>query len=35
MTNWGDGEKLNKVSLKEIPKYIEENLIKYKIWLDI
>ena len=33
--NWGDGETLCKVSIKEIPKYIEENFGKYKSWLDI
>ena len=33
--NWGDGETLNTVSINEIPKYIGENVEKYKLWLDI
>ena len=33
--NWGVGETLSKVNINEIPKYIKENLEKYKVWLDI
>jgi len=31
---WGDGEKLEKISLKYIPQYIEKNIDKYLPWLD-
>ena len=31
---WGDGEKLESLKLKEMPKYIEDNYQKYKLWLD-
>ena len=33
--NWGNGEKLEKIKLEEIPNYIRENIEKYKPWLDI
>ena len=33
--NWGEGEKLEKIRLEEIPKYIRDNIEKYKPWLDI
>ena len=33
--NWGDGERLIRVSMNEIPKYINENYEKYKLWLEI
>ena len=33
--NWGNGEKLEKIKLEEIPNYIRENIEKYKLWLDI
>ena len=32
---WGDGEKLEKKDLNEMPKYILNNLNKYKNWLEI
>ena len=31
---WGDGEKLEKISLKYMPKHIEENTKKYLTWLE-
>jgi len=35
LNKWGDGEKLIKVDLKDMPNHIKENLDKYKLWLDI
>ena len=32
---WGDGKNLHQTELKEMPKYIIENLEKYKSWLDL
>ena len=32
---WGDGEKLEKKDLNEMPKYVLNNLNKYKNWLEI
>ena len=32
---WGEGEKLQTITLEEMPKYILENFEKYKIWLDL
>ena len=32
---WGKGEKLITLELKEMPKFIKENIEKYKNWLDI
>ncbi len=32
---WGEGEKLKIIDQEEIPKYITENLDKFKPWLDI
>ena len=31
---WGEGEKLQPISLEKMPKYITENLEKYRPWLD-
>ena len=31
---WGEGEKLLTISINEMPKYIKENLEKYKPWLE-
>ena len=31
---WTNGEKLETLSLNEMPKYIIENCDKYKFWLD-
>ena len=31
---WGEGEKLQTISLEEMPKYIIENFEKYRTWLD-
>ena len=31
---YGKGKKLQTVQLEEIPKYISENINKYKSWLD-
>ena len=31
---WGEGEKLFKVDINNLPKYIRENIDKYKNWLD-
>ena len=31
---WGEGETLLTVDIKDMPKYIIENLDKYKPWLD-
>ena len=31
---WGEGEKLQRTKLKEMPKYIIENAEKYRPWLD-
>ena len=32
---WGDGEKLEKISINEMPKYIIKNTKKYTSWLEI
>ncbi|HJO77217.1 MAG TPA: hypothetical protein QF874_01075 [Pelagibacteraceae bacterium] len=32
---WGEGEKLQTISLEEMPKYIIENFEKYRTWLDL
>jgi len=32
---WGEGEKLLTISINEMPKYIKENLEKYKPWLEL
>ena len=32
---WGDGERLEKIDINNMPKYIIENIEKYKNWLDI
>ena len=32
---WGEGYKLQTTKLEEMPKYIFENLEKYKPWLDL
>ena len=32
---WGEGEKLEKVSIDNMPRYIIENIEKYKLWLDL
>ena len=32
---WSDGEKLKKIELEEMPKYLIENFDKYKIWLEL
>ena len=32
---WGEGEKLQTITLEEMPKYILENFEKYKSWLDL
>ena len=34
LKKWGDGEKLQKISVNEMPKYIQENLNIYKQWLE-
>ena len=33
-SKWGNGEKLQTIKLKEMPKYIIDNYHKYKPWLD-
>ena len=35
VNKWGQGEKLKKVKLEEMPNYILKNINKYKSWLDI
>ena len=32
---WGKGKKLQTIKMEEMPKYISENIEKYKLWLDI
>jgi beta-1,4-mannosyl-glycoprotein beta-1,4-N-acetylglucosaminyltransferase len=32
---WGEGEKLQPISIERMPKYIIENLEKYRPWLDL
>ena len=32
---WGSGKNLHQTELNEMPKYIKENLEKYKPWLDL
>ena len=32
---WGEGEKLQTITLEEMPKYILENFEKYKTWLEL
>ena len=32
---WGEGEKLQAISIDEMPKYIKENFEKYKAWLEL
>ena len=32
---WGKGKKLQTIEVKKMPKYIFENIEKYKLWLDI
>jgi len=32
---WGDGEKLEKINIDEMPKYVIENTKKYNSWLEI
>ena len=32
---WGKGKKLQTIKMEEMPKYIFENIEKYKLWLDI
>ena len=32
---WGKGKKLQTIEMKKMPKYIFENIEKYKPWLDI
>ena len=32
---WGEGQKLQKIGLDEMPKYIAENFEKYRPWLDL
>ena len=34
-SKWGDGEKLQKIHMNEMPKYISENIEKYRKWLDL
>ena len=34
-SKWGDGEKLQKTHMNEMPKYIYENEEKYKKWLEL
>ena len=34
-SKYGQGTKLKTVKLNNLPKYIEDNLEKYKSWLDI
>ena len=31
---WGEGEKLQKIKFDQMPKYIIDNVEKYKYWLD-
>jgi len=33
-SKWGEGEKLYKININELPKHIKENTEKYKNWLD-
>ena len=32
---WGQGKKLERININEMPKYVIENLEKYKLWLDL
>ena len=32
---WGSGKKLETLSIDKMPKYISQNLSKYKSWLDL
>ena len=32
---WGQGGKLEKININEMPKYVLENLEKYKLWLEL
>ena len=32
---WGKGKKLQTIEVEKMPKYIFENIEKYKLWLDI
>ena len=34
-SKWGSGNKLETLSIDEMPKYISQNLNKYKLWLDL
>ena len=32
---WGDGEKLEKINISEMPEYVIKNIKKYSSWLEI
>ena len=32
---WGSGKKLETLSIDKMPKYISQNLSKYRLWLDL
>ena len=32
---WGKGKELKTIHISEMPKYISENINKYKTWLDL